>query len=155
MSLHTLPVHPSVGDPVARKLVANALATATDGATVMATGLPYAGSGIIVALPEHGYVVPIGSLGLASPRVAHGVRRWVDRVASAVTERSLRPRAFGAWIDGDSLYLDVVEIFPGDQEDEAVAAGRTRNQISVWHAGRKQEIPTGGTGELPAGYSRP
>lgn len=134
---HSLPVHPSTGDPVARDLVTQGLVSATDGATIMITGLPYAGSGIIVALPEYGVVL---SARHAFLRAA--VRNWVDNVAPAVTGAHLRPRAFGVWHHEGRLYLDVVEIFPSDERHEALAAGHARGQVAIWDAGRRREIPT-------------
>jgi len=133
-----------IGDPTAYGLVTSALAAAGDGATVLPTGLPYAGSGIVVALPEHAafLTTPDG------PTVAE----WVRTVASAVTSTSLRPRAFGAWQSDGVLYLDVVEIFPSDERDAAVAAGRARNQIAIWDAGRGEEIATDGTGLPDPGF---
>lgn len=132
--MHSLPVHPSTGDPVARTLVTDALVSATDGATIMITGLPYAGSGIIVALPEYGYVITADQ--------PESVRTWVDRVAPEVTGAHLRPRAFGVWHHKGLIYLDVVEIFPSDERHEALAAGYARGQVAIWDAGRREEIPT-------------
>ncbi len=137
--------HASTGNPVAVDVVAAALATATDGATVSRSGQPYGGSGILVAVPEHSMIFgqwtdhPDG-LDLQA------VRDWVEWKSATVTAPSLRPLYFGAWRDGGNLYLDVVEAFPDDEEAAAVAAGAARNQIAVWHAGRGEEIATGGTG---------
>lgn len=144
----------SVGDPVARDVVARQLAAATDGATVWPSGLPYGGSGIIVAVPEHGRVWNVGprttqALADLGATLADLVRSWIDQEAAVAVAgaQTLRPRAFGAWRQGDTLFLDIVEIFPDDEEDAAIAAGRARNQIAIWHAGRGEEIATGGTGE--------
>jgi len=130
-----------IGDPTAYGLVTSALVTAGDGATVLPTGLPYAGHGLIVALPEYGAVLT----GSDGPTVAE----WVRTVAGAVTGPRLRQRAFGAWQSDGVTYLDVVEIFPSDDRDAAVAAGRARNQIAIWDAGRGEEIATDGDGTLP------
>lgn len=139
-------VLPSTGDPVARELVAAALVGATDGATVAPTGLPYGGSGILVAIPEYGDRIPVGW----TPETSILAREWVDRVAPHVTGPHPRPRYFGAWVDGGTLYLDIVESFPREDIAEAIAAGRARDQIAVWDAGRAEEIPTGGTGAIVA-----
>ena len=61
----------------------------------------------------------------------------------------------GGWIDHGKLYLDIVKIFPPNQKDAAVAAGKEHNQIAIadmaaihqgdWH---HAFIKTGGTGEM-------
>lgn len=142
----------SVGRPVAVDAVVNAIVTEpSDGATIMATGLPYGGSGIVVALPGHGYVLNARRCRVLaengfSPRDL--VEVWVQNRAQIVTDaQTLRRRAYGVWRHGEEIHLDIVEIFSDEDEDLAVKAGQARNQISVWHAGRGEEIPTAGTGE--------
>jgi len=133
-----------IGDPTAYAAVTRALVSATDGATVSASGQPFNGSGYVVAVPEYSHVIELGFVRV----VSDAVRTWVATASHHVTGRHLRPRYFGAWVNGDRLYLDVVEVFPDDERDAAVAAGRARNQIAVWDAGRGEEVPTGGTGEV-------
>lgn len=145
------------GDPtrglavVIDKLVSLALdSTGSDGATLDQHGLPYRGSGVIVALSE--YSAPKLSLdvlrGLERSQVEWLVGSWVRGRSQEVVGQFLRPRYYGAWIDSGTLYLDVVEAWPGDRELDAIRAGRERNQISVWHAGRGVEVQCGGTGEV-------
>lgn len=144
----------SVGPAVAVSAVVDAILTEpTDGATIMASGLPYGGSGIVVALDRHGIVInqrvvdALADLNL-TPRDL--VEQWVTSRAPVVTNgQTLRRRAYGAWRHGEEIHLDIVEIFPDDEEAEAVKIGQSRNQISIWHAGRGEEIPTGGTGDDP------
>lgn len=52
----------------------------------------------------------------------------------------------GIWHDknNDEVVLDVVDNIL--KQDEAVRAGRERNQQAIWDVKNKQEIPTGGTG---------
>lgn len=130
------------GDPTAYHAVIDAVGIVNGGATVTAAGLPYAGSGLVVAIPEHGRVITDGA-GLGA---LGQIAEWVGYAAHHVTAPSLRPRYFGAWFEGDTLYLDVVEVFPREEEAEAIAAGAARNQIAIWDAGRQAEIPTGGDG---------
>lgn len=111
------------------------------GVTLAGTATPYTGDGIAVAVPEYGELIPLGL-----PDARRHIREWVELRAHAVSQSARF--YFGAWLSGEYLYLDVVEIFSSADEDLAVAAGRRRNQISVWHNGRQQEIPTGGTGVL-------
>jgi len=129
-----------IGDPTAYSVVVDALLAAPDGATVSRSGTPYGGNGIVVALPEHARIVDN-----PTPEL---VWQWVRDVAHHVTVPTPRPRFFGVWTSGHVAYLDVVEVFPADERDAAVAAGRARNQIAIWDAGRQVEIPTDGTGEL-------
>lgn len=141
--------NPSVGNPVNSFTVARALIRGVvqhNGATVSATGTLYQGDGIAVAMPEHGTFITSGTNNGAGELMA--IRRWVDKVAPAVTVTASPARYFGAWMDEGKLYLDVVEVFSSAEEDRAVAAGRARSQISIWHNGRGEEIATGGTGEL-------
>ena len=125
--------------------IAEKLINAGDGATVLPTGLDYRGNGFVVAVPEHSLIVD------TSLFVWEGdVAMWVHNVESAVTSHVApfeNRRAFGAWIHDGKLYLDVVEIFPRESEQEAIAAGVARNQIAIWDAGRGVEIATGGTGD--------
>lgn len=140
MSNYTTPATTrSTGDPVARSVVTHKLVGAGDGATITPSGLPYTGSGIVVALPDYAAL-------LTSPD-GPTVGEWVAAVASVVTDSSApRPRAFGAWQHDGRLYLDVVELWSDADEDDAVSAGRARGEIAVWHNGRQEEIATGGTG---------
>lgn len=127
-----------IGDPTNYPGVTRALVAATDGYTVLPTGLLYRGAGIVVALPE--YAADTIGCGDGSFRT-QTIMEWVRRVAPAVTATSLRPRAFGVWTDryGDA-YLDVVEIYPSDDRDAAIAAGRARGQLAIWDACRQVEI---------------
>jgi len=52
----------------------------------------------------------------------------------------------GIWHDkkNDEVVLDVVDNIL--KQDEAIRAGRERNQQAIWDVKNKQEIPTGGTG---------
>lgn len=136
----------SVGDPIRRDAIVSKLVNAIDGATVLPSGNDYAGSGILVAVPEFSFTVSCewpddperGS-------IVGMVRSWLNWVAPAVSEGA-HPRAFGVWHSGGRIYLDVVDIFSDAEEDDARNAGRVRDQIAIWHNGRREEIPTGGTG---------
>ena len=114
------------------------------------TGQPYRGDGIIVALPALGLVLDRDDAALL-PAV---IGQWVSNYAApAITSRPApfhRPRYVGSWVDSatGTLYLDVVEVFGRDDIAEAIEAGRDRNQIAIWDAGRGEEIATGGTGAV-------
>ncbi len=139
----------SVGDPLNLNAVVAALVGATDGATVDAQGHAYTGDGIVVALPEYGdrVITDDAETLPGAPSLADFVAAWVRSVAPAVTVTASPARYFGAWVADGVMHLDVVEAWSNVDRDAAVAAGRARNQIAVWDAGRGVEIPTGGTGE--------
>jgi len=138
----------STGPAVNADTVARALLSG-DG-TYSLTGQRYTGAGIIVALPGVGLVLDRDDAALLPAVIA----QWVsDYAAPAVTSRPApfhRPRYVGSWVDSDTgtLYLDVVEVFAREEIAEAIAAGRDRDQIAIWDAGRGEEIATGGTGAV-------
>lgn len=116
--------------------IADALLTGC--ASVDRHGMPYGGSGILVALDRaQGWTMaPTRHRAI----VRDVVRRWVARVAPLVTSRPAG-LYFGAWRDSDgTLYLDVAQAFSDAEEDDAMAAARARGQLAVWHAGRRQCI---------------
>ncbi len=132
----------SVGNPVDVERVTAALVAAGDGATVGQRGEAYAGSGILVALPEHGERVNAS----ADVFTVELVRRWVAGAARAVSATSSPARYFGAWVDRGTLYLDVVEAFSDSEERDAIAAGNARGELAIFHAGRGECITlTGNT----------
>ena len=55
----------------------------------------------------------------------------------------------GTWHDKDNneVTLDVIELFPEANRDEAIAAGQTRNQQGIFKLSNKEYIDTGGTGD--------
>lgn len=135
------------GETVARALLGG------DG-TYSLTGQPYTGAGIIVALPGIGETFDGLTLRVEDAAdITESVAAWVTGTAApfiaAHPAPFYHPHYVGSWVDSDTgtLYLDVVEIFPREEIVEAIAAGRDRNQIAIWDAGRQELIETGGTGE--------
>ena len=55
----------------------------------------------------------------------------------------------GTWHDKDNneVTLDVTEVFPEANRDEAIAAGQERNQQGIFKLSNKEYIDTGGTGD--------
>ena len=142
---------PRLGLPaVVREFVHQALDTGGVGATLDQHGQPYRGDGLIVALPEYGASIPGAVLrSLKREQVEWLVGCWVEGRAPEVIGTYLRPRYFGAWIDGEgTLWVDVVEAYSSEDRDLAVIAGHARNQVAIWDSGRQVEIPTGGTGAV-------
>jgi hypothetical protein len=129
-----------IGNPIAADVVSHGLLSAPGGATVGPSGLPYRGDGIVVALPEYATMITVLNIDT--------VNTWVRAVAPHVTGPHNRPRWFGSWQSDGVIYLDVVETFTRDDYDDAVRAGRERNQIAIWDAGRQEEIPTDGDGRV-------
>lgn len=114
-----------------------ALAAGECGATIGTHGTPYAGDGILVALPEYSATITLDPGDLVLPI---RVDAWVERVAHAVTVAGSPRRYFGAWVDGTTLHLDVVEAFSSAEEREAIFAGIQRGQRAIFHAGRRECI---------------
>jgi hypothetical protein len=76
-----------------------------------------------------------------------------DWMAQNTSLLSVRGNMLGGWTDNGKLYLDIVKVYPMNQKDEALAAGKEHNQISIAdlaaiHRGDWSEaiINTGGTG---------
>lgn len=112
----------------------------TDG-TFSVSGSEYRGHGILVALS--GVVIDPDTACLTEEASA-----WLSDAVSDVLAHPVpfyRPRYLSVWTDPVSglLYLDIVEAFPREDLAEAVAAGRDRNQIEIWDAGRQELINTG------------
>jgi flavodoxin len=55
----------------------------------------------------------------------------------------------GTWHDKDNneVTLDVIELFPEANRDEAITAGQERNQQGIFKLSNKEYIDTGGTGD--------
>jgi hypothetical protein len=55
----------------------------------------------------------------------------------------------GTWHDKDNneVTLDVIELFPEANRDEAISAGQNRNQQGIFKLSNKEYIDTGGTGD--------
>jgi hypothetical protein len=78
------------------------------------------------------------------------VEKWLKTSLPAIGK--LGPDHFlGGWHEKDdkgavALHLDVSQRFDPGKRQEAASAGKSRNQMAVWDIGKKEEIPTGGTG---------
>lgn len=146
----------SVGNPVPYRVIgekfAAAVAEDNSGATVLPSGTDFHGTGYVIALPEYSKVLrthsPVSQANLAASdyTLTDLFEAWVTTVANHVTGPQVRQRAFGIWRQGEHVFLDVVEVFPDDDLRAAIRAGQARDQVAIWDAGRKVEIPTGGTG---------
>lgn len=137
-----LPGPTYTGRPVNVYRITDLILAAPEGITVHAsTAQPYTGDGILVALDHKFSRETVGDWQTPQLR-RHLVREWVEWAAPAVTVVSSPRRYFGAWWHQGTLYLDVVEAFSSAEEDRAVAAGRARGQLAVWHNGRRELIYT-------------
>jgi hypothetical protein len=114
-------------------------------------GFTYDPSGKV---PTSGYAVgvyPDKSVTLPLEDVTKAkVSEWM---ASNTKLLSVRGNMLGGWTDSGKLYLDIVKVFSPSQKDEALAAGKEHNQISIAdlaaiHKGDWDHaiINTGGTG---------
>jgi hypothetical protein len=107
---------------------------------------------VTVKAPHHGYAV--GGYGTrdaydADKFAVASVRDFLKR-----NEAALKDNFLGGWIDKGKVYLDVTKVFPENQRDAAIKAGRERDQIAIadltaHNAGRMDAafIDTGGTGK--------
>ena len=102
----------------------------------------YRGSGIVVAIPEHGFILRRGE-----GNIRARITEWIGTAAKVITTHPApfyRPRYFGSWADSDgTIYFDVVEVFPREELTDAIAAGIARNQIAIWDNGRQETIVLG------------
>lgn len=128
-----------VGPRINVRAIADAL---TNGdATIGTTGQRYNGDAILVAIPEYG--VEINSAHWSPEAIERLVTLFVEETAFAITNFPApfyRARYFGAWIRNGILYLDIVEAFPREELNAAIAAGAARNEIAIWDNGRKELI---------------
>lgn len=108
-------------------------------------------------VPQTGYsvgVYPAKSITLPVEQVTKAaVADWMSQNTSLLSKPG---NMLGGWVDNGKLYLDIVKVFPPSQKEEALAAGKEHNQISIAdlgaiHRGDWAEaiINTGGTGEKP------
>lgn len=101
---------------------------------ISANGTHYAGSGLLVPLPEYGSGHATGD-----PRLRPRVAEWVGHALPAVTAVGASPWRYlrsMVYPYGD-VVLDVVEAWSDAEEAEALAAARARGVGEVWHAGRR------------------
>jgi ribosomal protein S18 acetylase RimI-like enzyme len=103
--------------------------------------------GFAVALQGHSSITPADEF-FSGPKGAERgrkvLREWLRRERAAFGADT----HVGVWLDRKhgEVVLDPVDVFPPDQRDEAIAAGRGRDQQAIYDLGAGAEIPTGGTG---------
>lgn len=84
--------------------------------------------------PESGYVVAVSK---ELERVVRYHQDTLDRQISKYS-REFRPEWLGAWVEGDQLYLDTVEVV--ETREEAERLGRERQQISIYDVAAQEVI---------------
>lgn len=94
--------------------------------------------------PQQSVTIPVADV--TKEKVAH----WMQENTKLLQERNTM---LGGWTDAGNLYLDIVKVFPPNQKEQAIQAGKEHNQISIAdldaiHRGDWSEavINTGGTG---------
>ena len=99
-------------------------------------------SGFMVSMPGHTKIVSENEL--SGPNGHQIINDYAREHAGALRDPSAH---VGGWTDKDTgkTHLDVSQNIPN--RGLAVAAGRSRNQISIWDVKRGEEIKTGGTGD--------
>lgn len=83
--------------------------------------------------------------------VKKDVTAWLEKSIPSIQKMG-SDHYLGGWYETDdkgaavALHLDVSQRFDPRHKDQALKAGRERNQMAIWDVGGKQEIQTGGTG---------
>jgi hypothetical protein len=103
--------------------------------------------GFAVALEGHSSITPDAEFFSGPPGRERGraiLRAWLREHRAALAEGT----HIGVWHDvaHREVVLDPVDVFPSDAREEAIAAGRERDQQSIYDLKAGVEIPTGGTG---------
>lgn len=76
------------------------------------------------------------------------VHDWLEKTLPAIKDD--KDHYLGGWMERHeggapvALHLDVSQRFTS--KDEAIKAGKARNQMAIWHLDKSEEISTGGTG---------
>lgn len=101
-------------------------------------------------VPTRGYMVSVpGRTRIVSPEDMKGSGHTIVSDYARTNAALLREKGahIGAWQDTGTgkVHLDVSHNIP--RQRDAVAAGKTRNQIAIWDVKRKREIQTGGSGD--------
>lgn len=139
----------------ASKLVGEALA---HGGFTYRPGASAPKDGYIVSLPKGAglnEVLEFKAMGRAATDREALRRELVDRVKTHLEKTAQHlgenpTHYLGGYVEKDehgspiALHLDVNEHEP--DREKAIAAGRDRNQISIWDLGKSEEVSTGGTG---------
>ena len=113
----------------------------TGGATVSTVTGEVPTSGYAVSLPGHEVTFPVNGWHLA------GYEWLVINYQNVHSEALSTPGNYlGAWVSGDTLYLDVSTIIA--ERSDAIAAGHARAQLAIFDLGKGEEITL-----TPARYS--
>lgn len=129
------------GSSVATRMLA---AVASGGFTYDPSGkVPTAGYSVGV-YPQQSLTIPVGQVSKAT------VTDWMKSNTSLLSQSG---NMLGGWVDNGQLYLDIVKVFPPNQKEQAMSAGKEHNQLSIadLDAINKGDwdnaiIPTGGDG---------
>jgi hypothetical protein len=104
------------------------------GASINMAGQP-ATSGYMVALPEDQEVV------VSMDAFRRGGPQIIQQYIQSHPDVSGPGNFFGAWVDGDSVYLDVSENVY--DESQAIQLGQQRNQLAIYDIATGNSIDTG------------
>lgn len=72
------------------------------------------------------------------------MQKFIDKNADLLKDPN---NSIGTWTNEGKQYLDIVHTIP--DRAEAIRLGRENNQKAIFDLKNMQEIPTGGTGEIP------
>lgn len=105
--------------------------------------------GFMVAMARHTHIYPASVLDNPN-QLAAAVHRTLRAEGTSFQGKNMY---LGGWVHGGKLYLEPSQEI--DDQAAAVAAGRARNQVSIWDVAGHREIPAGGTGQGLAGEGYP
>lgn len=113
---------------------------------------PSPSEGVMVSLPTSAGLNTVVEMKSDTKEsdVREAVKAWVEKAMVHAAQNA--ETYLGGFAERDAtgklvaFHFDVSQRFPESQVDRAVQVGRERNQISVWHLSKGQEIKTGGTG---------
>lgn len=127
-------------DSISAKVL-DVIRNSPDGFSVTPQGTTPTG-GYMVALPGRSQILSAGDL--HGPNGQGIINDYARKNADVLRQPGAH---IGGWQDSatSKVHLDVAHNIP--RQRDAIAAGKTRNQIAIWDVKRKREIRTGGTGD--------
>ena len=103
------------------------------GATVDVNGSAGPASGYMVGVPGYGITLPLSSFTLDD------VAAWVTDTRRHIATADAT--YLGAWVDGDTVYLDVSQRF--NDRGVALIVASQRDELAIWDVAAGAEIRTG------------
>jgi len=96
-------------------------------------------AGYAVSLANHEHTVSLAGVSKRNGYVLGATANYAQRHAAILAQPG---HYLGAWLDGETLYLDVTQVVP--ERAVALRLGAERNQLAVFDLGAGEEIKVGG-----------